>query len=52
MEDWVTNIDRILYNSQNFITASYMESLMDLIPILSNVMEVFETYMLETPKEL
>ena len=43
IEHWVTNIDSILFNSQNFIMLSYLENVMDLISSLSNVMEIFNT---------
>lgn len=44
IEDWITNIDSILFNSQNFIMLSYLESVMDLILTLSNAMEIFKTH--------
>lgn len=43
IEGWVTNIDGILFNSQNFITLSYLESMIDLIATWSDVTEIFKT---------
>lgn len=41
MGDSLTNIDSILFNSQNFIILSYLESVTDSISTLSDAIEIF-----------